>query len=157
MNKLPLARTGDFDLKKNRIFSINENCKISQSRASDWERERGMVGERRGSPRVAPVDDCIVIHSQLIGNLKNISKEGLHCTCIQDRGCTADAHQQIDILCGEGNFLVQGLKVRIVQMERINGKFLRNMEIKKCRLQFEDIAEEQASGIETIVTGACLQ
>lgn len=113
--------------------------------------------DRRISPRVAPVDDCIVIHAQLIGKLKNISREGLYCTCIQESGCVMDSHKQIDILCGEGNFLVQGLNVRIVKMETVIGKFLRNLEIKKCRLQFEDIAEEQSYGIETIVAGACLQ
>ncbi|HBI16502.1 MAG TPA: hypothetical protein DDY20_13520 [Desulfobulbaceae bacterium] len=111
--------------------------------------------ERRISPRVKPVGDCIVVHSQLIGNLKDISREGLYCTCIQESGCILDSHKQIDILCGEGNFLVQGLKVRIVQMETVSGKFLRNLEIKKCRLQFEDIRDEQSSGIETIVDGAC--
>ena len=113
--------------------------------------------ERRTSPRVAPVGDCIVVHSQLIGKLKNISREGLYCTCIQESGCVMDGHKQIDILCGEGDFLVQGLKVRIVKMETVNGKFLRNLEIKKCRLQFEDIGEEQSCGIDTIVAGVCLQ
>jgi hypothetical protein len=111
--------------------------------------------ERRISPRVAPVGDCIVVHSRLIGNLKNISRDGMYCTCIQESGCILDSHQQVDILCGEGNFLVKGLKVRIVKMETVTGKFLRNLEIKKCRLQFEDIGEEQFSGIETIVDEAC--
>jgi hypothetical protein len=114
--------------------------------------------ERRVSPRVAPVADCIVVHSQLIGNLKNISRDGLYCTCIQESGCSTGSHRQIDILCGEGNFLVQGLKVKIVNMETIIGKFLRNLEIKKCRLQFEEIGKEQSCGIERIVVaGACLQ
>lgn len=111
--------------------------------------------ERRISPRVAPAGDCIVIHSQLIGNLKNISRDGLYCTCIQESGCVIDSHEEVDILCGEGNFLVQGLKVRIVKKETINGKFLRNLEIKKCRLQFEDIGKEQSYGIETIVAESC--
>ena len=113
--------------------------------------------ERRVSPRVAPAGDCIVVHSQLIGNLKNISRDGMYCTCIQESGCSVDSRRQIDILCGEGNFLVQGLKVRIVNMETIIGKFLRNLEIKKCRLQFEDIDEEQSCDIERLVAGACLQ
>ncbi|MFZ5797912.1 MAG: hypothetical protein ACYCYR_12505 [Desulfobulbaceae bacterium] len=113
--------------------------------------------ERRIAPRVAPADDCIVVHSQLIGNLKNISRDGLFCTCIQESGCIMDSHKQVDILCGGGEFLVQGLNVRIVKMETIIGKFLRNLEIKKCRLQFENVGEEQFSGIETIVNGACLR
>ena len=114
-----------------------------------------MMEERRSVPRVAPAYDCIVVHSQLVGNLKNISRDGLYCTCIQESGCIMDSHKQIDILCGDGNFLVQGLKVRIVEMEKIAGKFLRNLEIKRCRMQFEDIGEEQSSRIETIVAGAC--
>lgn len=118
---------------------------------------KGGMEERRVSPRVQPAGDCIVVHSQLIGNLKNISRDGMYCTCIQESGCPVDSRRQIDILCGEGNFLVQGLKVRIVNMETIVGKFLRNLEIKKCRLQFEDIDEEQLCDIEKIVAGACLQ
>lgn len=113
--------------------------------------------ERRISPRVAPVDDCIVVHEKLIGSIRNISKEGLYCSCIQESSCALNSRGEIDILCGEGRFLVQGLKIRIVNMERVTGKFLRNLEIKKCRLQFEDICAEQSTGIETIVTGACLQ
>ena len=115
------------------------------------------MGDRRISPRVAPTDDCIVVHETRIGNVRNISKEGLYCSCIQESSCAQDGHEEIDILCGEGRFLVKGLKVRIVNMESVTGKFLRNLEIKKCRLQFEDICEEQSYGIDTIVSGACLQ
>ena len=113
--------------------------------------------ERRISPRIAPVSDCVVVHEKLIGNIKNISKDGLYCSCIQEGSCVLDGHEEIDILCGEGGFLVQGLKVRIVNMEKVTGKFLRNLEIKKCRLQFENVCEEQSCGIETILAGACFQ
>jgi hypothetical protein len=42
-------------------------------------------------------------------------------------------------------------------MERVGGMFLRNLEIKKCRMQFEDLRAEQTFAIETILNGACLQ
>jgi hypothetical protein len=113
--------------------------------------------ERRAAPRVKPADDCIVVHEQLVGNIKNISSSGLYCTCIQECDCVENSHRNIDILCGEGSFLVQGLRVKIVDMERISGKFLRDLEIKKCRMQFEDLRAEQAFAIETILSGACLQ
>lgn len=113
--------------------------------------------ERRVAPRVRPADDCIVVHAHLVGNIKNISRSGLYCSCIQECDCVTNSHREIDILCGEGNFLVQGLRVRIVDMERIGGKFLRNLEIKKCRMQFEEMGVEQTHGIETILAGACLQ
>ena len=112
--------------------------------------------ERRVAERVKPADDCIVVHSKKIGSIKNISSTGLYCSCFQDSTCERDIHKEIDILCGHGKFLVKGLKVKIIDSENIPGRFLSNFEVKKCRMQFVELQEEQSSGIETIVVGACV-
>ena len=111
--------------------------------------------ERRVTERVKPADDCIVVHSKKIGNIKNISSSGLYCSCFQDSTCKSNIHKEIDILCGHGKFLVKGLKVKIVASETITGRFLSNFEVKKCRMQFVELREEQSFGIETIVDVAC--
>lgn len=112
--------------------------------------------ERRTTDRVKPTDDCIVVHSNKIGNIQDISSGGLFCTCFQDSTCEKYTHQEIDILCGLGSFLVKGLKVKIVDTETNMGKFLTNFEVKRCRLQFVEIKEKQAFGIETIIEGGCV-
>ena len=112
--------------------------------------------ERRVTERVKPADDCIVVHPKKIGSIKNISSTGLYCSCFQDSTCEKDIHKEIDILCGYGKFLVKGLKVKIIDSENIPGQFLSNFEVKKCRLQFVELQEEQSSGIESIVVGACV-
>ena len=113
--------------------------------------------ERRDVERVKPADDCIVVHSKKVGSIKDISTSGLYCICFQDSTCRINMQQEIDILCGEGQFLVKGLKVKVVDTETIAGRFLTNFEVKKCRLQFMEMGEDQYSGIETIVAGACMQ
>lgn len=112
--------------------------------------------ERREAVRVKPVDECIVVHSKKIGNIKNISSTGLYCSCFQDSTCEKNIHRQIDILCGLGKFIVRGVPVKIVETETIPGRFLTNFEVKNCRLQFMEMHEDQASGIETIIAGACI-
>ena len=64
--------------------------------------------ERRGTERVKPAGDCIVVHSKKIGSIKNISSSGLYCSCFQDSTCETNIHKEIDILCGHGKFLVKG-------------------------------------------------
>jgi len=112
--------------------------------------------ERRRAERVKPADDCIVVHSKTVGNIKNISIGGLYCSCFQDVTCQKDVQREIDILCGKGQFLVKGVKVKVVETERIAGRFLKDFEIKTCRLQFVELEDDQHSGIETIIAGACL-
>jgi len=114
------------------------------------------MGERREASRVKPNEDCIVVHSRKIGSIKNISATGLYCSCFQDSTCEKNIHREIDILCGHGRHLVKGLKVRIVDSETIAGRFLTNFEVKKCRMQFVELREDQSRGIETIVDGSCL-
>lgn len=111
--------------------------------------------EKRIAERVKPVDDCIVVHSNKIGSIKDISSGGLYCSCFQDSTCKLGIHKEIDILCGYGKFLVKGIKVKIVESQSDAGRFLTNFEIKKCRLQFVEMADHQASGIETIIEGGC--
>jgi hypothetical protein len=112
--------------------------------------------ERRIAERVKPTEDCIVVHSKKVGNIKDISIGGLYCTCFQDSTCKKNIQREIDILCGNGSFLVKGLQVKVVRTETIAGRFLTNFEVKKCRLQFVEMKEDQYFGIETIVAGACV-
>jgi len=109
--------------------------------------------ERRVAERIKPVDDCIVIHAKKIGNVKDISSTGLYCSCFQDSTCEKNVHKEIDILCGYGKYLVKGVKVKIVETEIIPGQFLKNFEIKKCRMQFLKMENEQNYGIESILAG----
>jgi hypothetical protein len=112
--------------------------------------------ERRESERVKPTDDCIVVHTNKIGNIQDISVGGLYCTCFQDSTCQKGKHKMIDIMCGLGKFLVKGVKVKIVYSETNAGKFLTNFEVKRCRMQFVEVEDNQALGIETIIEGGCL-
>lgn len=112
--------------------------------------------EKRFAERVKPVKDCIVVHPKKIGTIKDISSGGLFCTCFQDSTCEKGIHREIDILCGHGKFLVKGVKVKIVESQSKAGRFLKNFEIKKCRLQFVEVADDQAFGIETIIEGDCV-
>ncbi|MCL7489050.1 MAG: hypothetical protein M8357_12860 [Desulfobulbaceae bacterium] len=114
------------------------------------------MGERREASRVTPTEDCIVVHSRKIGSIKNISVTGLYCSCFQDSNCAKNIHREIDILCGHGRHLVKGLKVKIIDSETIAGRFLTNFEVKKCRMQFVELGEEQSCGIETIIDGSCI-
>ena len=113
--------------------------------------------ERRIAERFKLEDNCIVVHPNKVGNIQNISSSGLYCTCFQDSTCEKGTHQEIDILCGNGKYLVKGLKVKIVDTETKEGKFLKNFEIKTCRMQFVEVEEVQASNIETIIEDASIQ
>jgi len=111
--------------------------------------------ERRIAERLKPGDDCIVVHARKIGNVKDISLSGLYCTCFQDSTCEKNIHREIDILCGYGKYLVRGLKVKIVETETIPGQFLTNFEIRKCRLKFLKIEDDQNSHLENILSDTC--
>lgn len=115
------------------------------------------MNEKRTSLRVEPVDDCYVVHARLIGSIKNISMDGLYCSCFQECDCEVEEHKKIDILCGQGNFIVRDVPIKIIEIQTIDGKFLQNFHLKKCRMQFSELHPEQAYGIESIVAGACIQ
>lgn len=131
---------------------------IEDAYGVDPERELWGVkmDERRTTERFTPADDCIVVHTNRIGNIQDISRGGLYCTCFQDSTCEKNTHKEIDILCGFGEFLVKGIKVKIVDSETNEGKFLTNFEVKRCRMQFVEIEEKQAFGIAAIIEeGGC--
>lgn len=110
--------------------------------------------ERRTAKRVTPTEDCIVVHAKEIGIIKNISTRGLCCSCIQEQSCGRNIQKEIDILCHNGNFMVKNLKVRIIDSEDVAGHFLSHFSMKKCRMEFLDLREEQTNSIETIINGA---
>ena len=107
--------------------------------------------ERRVYRRVNLKNGCIVAHAKRVGNIRNISKGGLFCTCFQENPCKKAIKKIIDILCCNGNLVIKDVKVRVVGTERITGKFLRNFEMKKCRMQFDDLEEDQSACIEGII------
>ena len=107
--------------------------------------------ERRVFKRISLKNGCIVAHDERVGNIKDISKGGLFCTCFQESPCGKTNKKSIDILCCNGCLVIKGVKVRVVSSEQISGKFLKNFEMKKCRMQFDNLHENQSAYIEGLI------
>lgn len=107
--------------------------------------------ERRKHQRFKLHDSCFVNHSDVVGTILDISMGGLSCTCLDQRFCERGSLQQVDIYCRKRGMWVEDLTVKILDSETIPGMFDDEFGVRKCRIQFVQLAETQAGQLEDLI------
>ena len=100
------------------------------------------MDERRKEKRYKLKDGNLVVHWTTVGNIENISRGGLCCSCINDE-FSPDSYNKIDIRCPRKNFFLQDLGIKIVDKVVSSGESVFAVFTRKCHLQFEELSDEQ--------------
>lgn len=98
--------------------------------------------EQRKKKRFTLKNNPLVIHSYKIGNIKNISLEGLCCSCLNDQ---FEPHSQnsIDIRCHRSSFHLQNIEIKIIQTEVEHSPLFSEFYMRKCHILFEKLTNEE--------------
>lgn len=96
-------------------------------------------------------DSCLINNSEVVGTIIDISMGGLSCTCLDQNNCYQGCVKQVDIYCGRTGIWAEALNIRILNSEALPGRFVKEFGIRKCRLQFVQLAEAQARELENLI------
>lgn len=71
--------------------------------------------------------------------------------CLDSSKCEETVPEKVDIFCIKDKLLAQGLEVRKLDSEVILGKYIREIKVRKCRIQFEHLIDAQVVQLENII------
>jgi len=107
--------------------------------------------ERRRYQRVPLKERCLIHHAGNVGEIIDLSLEGMSCWCINGDQCSTTTSRKIDIFCKEMRLWARGLPMRILSSELVSGRFLGEVPVKICRANFDALRAEQLAEVENIL------
>ena len=76
---------------------------------------------------------------------------GLACMCLNQNDCNHNFPKQVDIYCRQQELWAKGLNINILGSKTEPGEFIPEFGVKICRVQFEQLIEEQVTQLENII------
>ena len=71
--------------------------------------------------------------------------------CLDTHKCEEFQPEKVDIFCINDKLLAQGLQVRQLDTEIILGQYIKEIKVRKCRIQFEHLIDAQVVQLENII------
>jgi len=112
--------------------------------------------DRRKHQRFLLHDSCLINNSEVVGTIIDISMGGLSCTCLDQNPCYQGLVRQVDIYCGKTGLWAEKLNIQVLSSDTLPGKFVIEFGVRKCRLQFVQLAEMQAGQLENLILHSVL-
>jgi len=112
--------------------------------------------ERRKHQRFKLQNSCFINHSDVVGTIVDISMGGMSCTCLDKNRCHQKPLQQVDIYCRSEGKWVEELKVQILASDTLPGMIDEEFGVRKCRMQFVQLAQAQAGQLEELILHSVL-
>lgn len=109
------------------------------------------MAERRTHQRFDFRDKCLIRHSAVVGSVIDLSLGGLSCSCSSADDIDSSECNKVDLFCSEKRLWVRDLPMKIVESERIPGKFLDNFSVRRCRARFDNLPQEKATQLENLI------
>ncbi|NTV14404.1 MAG: PilZ domain-containing protein [Desulfobulbaceae bacterium] len=109
------------------------------------------MNERRRSQRIPLKEKCLIHHAGNVGEIIDLSLEGISCWCLNGDQCTTTTSRKVDIFCKEMRLWARGLPMRVLSSELISGRFLGDVPVKICRANFDNLPPEQRAEVENII------
>ena len=115
------------------------------------------MDDRRKHQRYKLDASCILNHDKFVGTINDISLGGLSCMCFDQGKCSQDLSTQINIYCNDNDLCAEGIHLKVIDTEMIQGEFMELLGIKKCRAMFHKLDKSQESKVKNIITKSLLQ
>lgn len=77
--------------------------------------------------------------------------------CLNPHQCGIGQPTEIDIYCRQHKLWAQGISIKVLSSETLPGHFIEEFGVRKCRVQFKHLAEEQVQQLENIIVGSSLE
>lgn len=112
------------------------------------------MDERRRHQRFQLNNSCIINHSRSVGTIIDISMGGLSCTCLDQGECSKGLSARIDIYCRKQDIRAEDISMRVLSTEKITGKFIKNLGLRKCRAKFIQLDDSQQGQLSNIIVNS---
>ena len=113
--------------------------------------------ERREHQRFKLEQTCIVNHEKTVGTIIDISAGGLSCVCLDQGTCSKGISTKINIYCKQQDVRAEDIKMKVLNTEKIPGKFLEDLGLRKCRAKFCGLDDPQKSQLANIIVNVSLK
>ena len=110
------------------------------------------MDDRRRHSRSLLEMNCFLTYPSSVGTIIDISMGGLFCKCMEISKFGKDSPEKVaDIICEKAKLLAQGLPIIVINSIVAPGEFAKEIKVKKCRLQFEQLEHVQKTQLEEII------
>ena len=110
------------------------------------------MDERRKHKRHLSQKGAIVMHSENIGEIINMSMGGLLCQCIINTNTDDNGRScELDIYCGHDHCHLQHIQFKRVSEWVGEDKSLCSVLVRKCGVQFRDLSMEQQAKLKRFI------
>ena len=109
------------------------------------------MDERREHPRFKLDASCILYNDKSVGTLVDISLGGLSCMCLDQGKCSQRLSNQVTIYCKKHDLFVEGIRLKVIGTEMLQGEFMERLGIRKCRARFHQLEESQQLQLTQII------
>ena len=95
---------------------------------------------------------CVLSHDELGGTIIDISMGGLSCMCFPHGGkCSQKLSVQVNIYCKKHDLCAEGIRLKVLGTEMIQGKFIEKIGMRKCRARFYQLDKTQQLQVTNII------
>lgn len=109
------------------------------------------MNERRRHQRLPLRERCLIHHAGNVGEIIDLSVEGISCWCINGEQCGSTISRKVDIFCKDMRLWARGLPMRVLSSELVSGRFLGEVPVKFCRANFDNLHADQRAEVENII------
>ena len=109
------------------------------------------MDERRKHQRFKPDAACILCHDKSGGTIIDISMGGLSCMCLDQGKCSQELSVQIDIYCKKHDLCAEGIRLKVIGTEMVQGEFTEKLGMRKCRARFYQLDKSQQVQVSNII------
>ena len=101
--------------------------------------------DRRQHQRYKLDGACIIQHEKSVGTIVDLSVGGLSCVCLDQGTCSKDVSTMVSIYCKKKDLCAEDINMKVLSTEKIQGQFVEDLGMRKCRARFNDLKDFQKS------------
>lgn len=115
------------------------------------EKRRMSETERRKHQRHKLEGACIIQHNKSVGTIVDLSVGGLSCVCLDQGMCNKGLSTTINIFCRKHELCAEDLSMKVLNTEKMQGQFVEELGMRRCRARFNKLEESQKSQLTNII------
>lgn len=108
--------------------------------------------ERRQHQRHPLEMECFLTYASSVGTIIDVCMGGMFCMCQEANKFGKESPVKgADIVCEKEKLLAQNSPVKVLQSIVVPGEFSKEIKVRKCLLQFQQLAHDQQIQLENII------
>ena len=94
---------------------------------------------------------CTLNYDKSGGTVIDISEGGMSCICLDQGECSQGLSAKINIYCKKHDLFAEDIPIKVIGTEMVQGEFMEELGIRKCRARFQLLDESQKAQVANII------